>query len=330
MPPIINLCFVSIFILLYTSCTNNSDMLSHNSAITPPPSSLNISHPTPTLSLTNETTAKPTITPKPIQRQSSPALNKQKIFALSPFIKIAQIEGGNGLKELSGQTPTTKRGEFWGINDKGNDPEVFRFSINGSVLQQVKIKKVDNDDWEAIARHPDGSLLIGGVGDNDEVKKEYAIYQIHAPERNDDTIKSQETFEFVYSDQRSHNCEAMFVLDNKVYLITKEKNEHNHAKFFRLDVLRPNQTLTAKEVTTLTEPGVVSDAAYDPSIELLAVLTYNQIMLFRVANERDLYNAPIFRMAIDLKQCEGVCFYGDELIVSNEDGELWAAKIEQR
>lgn len=240
------------------------------------------------------------------------------------------MKSGNGLKELSGQTPTTKRGEFWGVNDKGNDPDVFRFSVSGSVLQQVKIKKVENDDWEAITRHSDGSLLIGGVGDNNEIKKEYSIHQIHAPERNDDKIKNLESYKFVYSDRRSHNCEAMFVFDGKVYLITKEKNEHQHAKFFRLDVLRPNRTLTAKEVTNLTEPGIVTDAAYDPSKKLLAVLTYNQIMLFRVVNERDLYTPPIFRAPISLKQCEGVCFYGDELIVSNEGGELWAAKIEQR
>ncbi|MDP8243096.1 MAG: SdiA-regulated domain-containing protein [Candidatus Hinthialibacter antarcticus] len=254
--------------------------------------------------------------------------NTQTI-SLSPFIRIAQIENGNGLKELSGQTPTDKRGEFWGINDKGNDPEIFRFSINGSVLQQVEIKKIKNDDWEAIAQHPDGSLLIGGVGDNDRKKDEYYIHQIEAPKRTDEKIKTVESYEFVYSDKRRHNCEAMFVFNSKVYLITKEENEHQHSKIYRLDTLRSGRKLTAKVVTNLTEPGIVTDAAYDQTKKLLAVLTYNQIMLFRVTNERDLFNAPMFRMAIDLKQCEGVCFYGDEILVSNEEGELWAAKIEQ-
>ena len=323
-------CSVSLFILILTSCTNNSDMLSHNSAITPPPPSLNTSRPTPTMSLTKEPTPKPIIAPKPIQRQSSPALNKRNLFSLTPFIKIAQIESGKGLRELSGQTPTDRRGEFWGINDKGNNPEVFRFSVSGSVLQLVKVKKVDNDDWEAITRIDDGSLLIGGTGDNKYKKKTYSLHLIQTPSRGDETIPVVKSYEFDYSDRHSHNCEAIFVFNGNVYLISKILNKNLHSKFYRLDNLDTNKVMTAIEVAELSEIGIVTDAAYDQDRNILAILTYGRILLFHVVKESDLQKPPMFQMPIKLKQCEGVCFYGEELIVTNEEGELWAAKIEQQ
>lgn len=306
-----NIACTFLFLLLaLASCKNNTEQLAHNNSMTPPP-------------VAAETPHREQNAPLPM-KESSP-----KVVRLSPFIKMSQITRGQGLNELSGQLPTTAQNEFWGINDKGNNAELFRFRLNGTVLQKVKIKSIKNDDWEAIARHPDGSLLIGGVGDNNRKKDEYFIHQIDEPDRSVQSIDNAKSYKFVYSDGRSHNCEAMFVMAGELYLITKEEGSNTpNPLVFRLETLRPKRKLIAHQVTRLNAPATVTGAAYDESKKLLAVLAYSRLYLFRAQSEPDLLSQPIFTMNINLAQCEGVCFYGDEIIVSNEAGELWATKIE--
>lgn len=250
-------------------------------------------------------------------------------ISLSPLIKIATIQRDTGLKELSGQIATARQNEFWGFNDKNNDPELFRFRPNGSVIQTIKLDSIKNDDWEAIARYSDGSLLIGGVGDNNRKKDDYEIHQIKEPGPSTTIIKKVESYKFTYPDKQSHNCEAMFVMGDAIYLITKdEPSPEAKTQIYRVDSLKKRGKSNAKLVGALHAPGAVTGAAYDEDKNLLAVLTYSHIHLFKIATDKDMLSPPAFSMAIQLGQCEGVCFYRDELIISNEDGELWAAKIE--
>ena len=61
----------------------------------------------------------------------------------------------------------------------------------------------------------------------------------------------------------------------------------------------------------------------------IAILTYQAVWLFESKGESDDYfNGKISWLPIkDGKQCEGICFYGDDLIISNEERSLFELKI---
>ncbi len=245
---------------------------------------------------------------------------------------FAKIKGGD-LEELSGIVPAARSGEFWGHNDQGNDPELFRFNWKGKILQKVKLKEVKNDDWEAIARGPDGDIVIGAFGDNDRKRKTYHLLQLKEPANNRKKTDSLQTFSFVYPNQKSHNCESLFLMDNRFYLITKVDSKDDDRKseaprIFCLDQLSEGKTVTAREIGVCRIQGKATDAAYSKETQLLAVLTYKRLFLFQVSDESDLLKPPAHTIEIDFDQCEGLCFDEDDLVITNEKGKIWRYPID--
>jgi hypothetical protein len=95
---------------------------------------------------------------------------------------------------------------------------------------------IDNKNWEEIALGPDvrdqagQSLYIGDVGNNTGSRNSYQIYQLAEPNPtgSSTTIGSLEaTWKFAYPSSAKigddfPNCEAMFLLDRNIYIVTKE------------------------------------------------------------------------------------------------------------
>jgi hypothetical protein len=272
----------------------------------------------------------PTTTPeKPVIEhvlpEPTPYIREFKITKANDM-PMAKIKGKD-IKELSGIVPAGNQGEYWGHNDRGNDPEIYRFNRKGKILQQVKLEGIPNDDWECITRDAQGNLYIGATGDNDKKKETYHIYQLEEPKRESKRLATIKTHSFVYSGGKSHNCEAFFLFDGKFYLITKENDNNDKPVIFCLDSFHDNEMATARKLGKFNCQGKVTDASYSQTHQLLAVLTYSQITLYRVTQPQDLFTSPLFTIDIDLGQSEGICFDGDVLIITNESGEFWNYSI---
>ncbi|MBN2329760.1 MAG: hypothetical protein JXR73_21645 [Candidatus Omnitrophica bacterium] len=235
---------------------------------------------------------------------------------------LATIHDKN-LGELSGVAPASGRDEYWGHNDKGNDPEIYRFNLRGEILQKVVLKNVKNDDWEAIERDGDGNLIIGAFGDNNEKRDEYRLYSFPEPGRSVKKIDHFQIFRFVYSDRKSHNCEAFFICGRKLYLVTKEKKKKDHPILFCIQKFDDNAMNIAEEIGTFNITGKVTDAAYSSDNQILALMTYSGIALYRVQTAAGFLFNLIKYVPTDFNQCEGLCLDGDSLIISNESGDLW-------
>ena len=259
----------------------------------------------------------------------------------------AQIVG-HAIKELSGVTNADRSGEFWGHSDRGNEPLLYRFNLAGKILQTVALIGVKNEDLEAITRDASGNLYVGGFGDNDLKRKNYHIYEIHEPAYrkasssktqvsagkksiqkkshpspvNSNAVKTT-TFTFHYSDNKSHNCEAFFIWNERFYLITKVEGKHKQPRIYRIDKLMENETVIAQDLGPFRIEGAVTDAAYSANHKLLAVLTYSTLAFYPLAQESDLLASPFRSRNIDFGQCEGLCFDGDRLVITNEKGDLW-------
>jgi len=264
---------------------------------------------------------------KPPRKDSAALAAPLLAFNDSPNLQdepAAKIKG-DGLDELSGIAPAQHEGEYWGHNDRGNDAEIFRFDRFGKILQKTVLKNEKNDDWEAMLRGGDGFLYIGGFGDNDEKKERLHIYQLKEPEPGVKKTNEARTYTFEYSDGKAHNCEAFFPLNGRFYLITKEKKDQ--PILFRLESLKEQKTNTAEKIGKMEIYGEVTDAAYSPSHNLLAVLTYTDIFFFSVKEEKNLLNPPVHRIGIDYERCEGLCFDKENLVLCNEPGKLWIVPL---
>ncbi len=129
------------------------------------------------------------------------------------------------LIELSGLTRSIVHpGLFWGINDSGNDPEIFAIDSTGKALARVLITGATNMDWEAIASGPcdEGScLFVGDVGDNQERRGRVTVWRVVEP-----SLSATHSSLAAKADVRypggARDVEAMWVSgDRSIWLLTK-------------------------------------------------------------------------------------------------------------
>ncbi|MGC9328342.1 MAG: hypothetical protein ACP5I1_11965, partial [Candidatus Hinthialibacter sp.] len=265
---------------------------------------------------------------------SSPSILIAESFSkFKPFGKElndephAVINDGN-LAELSGIAPARGLNEYWGHNDKGNDPEIYRFNLQGEILQKVVLKGAKNNDWEAIERDENGNLIIGAFGDNDEKREEYCLYQFPEPHNKVKKIDRYKIFRFVYSNSQSHNCEAFFLCDRKIYLVTKEKKKKDNPILFCIPRLDENALNVAEEIGRLDISGKVTDAAFSATHQILAIMTSSGIAFYQVQTTDKFFLNPVRFVETDFDQCEGLCLDGDHLVASNESGEIWKYSLD--
>lgn len=122
---------------------------------------------------------------------------------------------------------------FWGLNDSGNLPELYRFSQNGEILQTIKITNAPNIDWEEIALSND-KLFFADFGNNLGKRTDLAIYYIDRNQINLNTPElslEAKKIEFYFPEQTTFgfknlttnwDTEAFFIYNNQIHLLTKE------------------------------------------------------------------------------------------------------------
>lgn len=148
----------------------------------------------------------------------------------SPLKELGELS----LKEVSGLKYVN--GSLWALEDSGNTSSIYKISLKGKTEQEVKITNVKNNDWEDIAADKQGNLYIGDFGNNDNDRKNLAIYKLDAGKLN--TVTS--IISFYYPEQKQFppkksnlifDVEAFLEHNGNFYLFTK-----NRSKGFNGDV----------------------------------------------------------------------------------------------
>ena len=130
--------------------------------------------------------------------------------------------------EASGVAPSlSEPGVFWGNNDSGNDERLFAFDRAGRRLGDVRVRNVQNRDWEALAGGPcvddPGArcLYIGDVGDNGARRDKVVLYALREPSQRSGQVSALRTLDVRYADG-PHDVEAMYAGPNgTLWLVTK-------------------------------------------------------------------------------------------------------------
>ncbi len=228
---------------------------------------------------------------------------------------------------------------FWLHNDSGDEARIFAVTRLGDIIKPdwagddyrgLLIPDAVNVDWEDIAVDDAGNIYIGDFGNNENVRTDLLIYVIREPfPKEFDRTAVFKKIHFYFPEQKNYppdkrnfDCEALFWKDGKLYLLTKHRSDKN-TSLYRLD----NTELFTNNAAVLLGEFAIGDrvTAADCSADgkSLAVLTRSAVWLFQTDDEDNFFQGKISFLPIEAGQCEGICFDNDELIIINEEGDLF-------
>ncbi len=184
---------------------------------------------------------------------------------------------------------------FWTINDGGNGPYLYNIDSSGKINRKVELKDHKNYDWEALHLSDDGYLYIGDFGNNANKRKHLKILRIKFSKLiGGDDFKVKE-LEFSFDDQdkfppsdsqKIYDCEAMVVVRDSIYLITKNRTKPYDGKIHIYAMLAAPGKHKAKRIMTYQSGvknmynGWITDA--DIRHQHLYLLSHNK--LFKIPN----------------------------------------------
>lgn len=196
------------------------------------------------------------------------------------------------LREVSGMTYVN--GKLWAIQDNGNTTELFQLSDEGKILKKIKLEFVKNHDWEAITHDNDGNLYIGDFGNNDNLRKNLAIYKINKADLNKNSIGKLETIFFNYGDQKDfppkkkelfYDCESFFYKNGFFYLFTKNRSKNFDGTSYVYRIAnKPEKQTISLQTTFITcdkyNSGAITDAALSPDGKTFVLLSNKRMWIY--------------------------------------------------
>ncbi|HDL19142.1 MAG TPA: hypothetical protein ENH29_08810 [Bacteroidetes bacterium] len=267
---------------------------------------------------------------------------KQPVFLL-PFAQF----NFEPINEASGLVKSRKFPNlFWMHNDSGDKAGIFAVRKDGGIVKSknalnaydgIHITSAQNHDWEDIAADNAGNLIIADSGNNKSKRKNLAVYFVKEPDPTEKSIaKAYKKIRFYYPDQhgfppvkKNFDAEAIFWAKGKLYLLTKHRSD-TYTKLYRFDLMDGKKTNPLTLLGTFNAGGMVTAADASPNGNKVVVLTYTAVWLFEISGTGDDYfHGKISWLPIFAKQCEGVCFDGDAILISNEQRDLYQLPLDQ-
>ncbi len=249
----------------------------------------------------------------------------------SPFTHIAnpKVDESSGIVK-SRSYP----GVYWTHNDSGGKPRIYPLFLDRKNTKgthnRTKIKGAENRDWEEIAAYGKERLIIGDFGNNANERRDLTLYIIPEPDpyEKKGSVEVERTIRFHYEDQdafppklRNFDCEAMFTRGETVYLLTKHRSDTD-TKLYKI------VGDTARKLAVFPIGSKVTAADLSPDGSRVVVLSYDYLWLF-VGEGENIFKGKAYRLPIALGQCEAVCFDGDSIIVTNEEGEVFRIGLDE-
>ena len=238
-------------------------------------------------------------------------------------------------------------GVFWTLSDSGAKPVLVPVRADGSKVftakgyaQGVTLAGATNVDWEALTGDDAGNLIVGDVGNNVSRRKELAFYLCAEPNPDDISVPARKVT-FAWPDQTAfpdpelaHDCEAMFLLRGKLYLLTKHRRD-TLTYLWRADLPATGDRATLTKLARFDIGGMVTDACLSPDRTRLAVLTYRNVWVFDLpATGEDFFRGRAVHATLSPPvlsfQLEG-CAWADaaNLLLGSEQGDLFRLPLTQ-
>jgi len=238
------------------------------------------------------------------------------------------------IKESSGIEVTSKSKLVWTLQDSGNPAEIYGIDVNGKIAQTIQITNAKNNDWEDLTSDDLGNLYIGDFGNNENDRKNLAIYKIDAASLQNKQATVSSKINFHYPEQTEFppkksqmlfDVEAFFFYKDNFYLFTKNRSSKFTGETTLYQVPNKAGNHAAKRIGKFTTCDgfshcAVTAADISPDGKTVALLSSSFVWLFTNYKTVNFLGGKAQQIDLeDFSQKEGLCFSGNnKLLISDE------------
>jgi hypothetical protein len=176
---------------------------------------------------------------------------------------------------------------LWTHNDSGGGPELYAVGSDGRTLATLTLAGAEARDWEALAPGRDDrgrpALLVGDIGDNQDLWPEVAVYRVTEPARLRDATVPAVRYRLRYADG-PRDAEALLVdpRSNRLYVATKSSGGGG---LYRAPArLRTDQVNLLHRVARV--PPVVTDGSFAPDGRSFVLRDYQSAYVYTTPGHR--------------------------------------------
>ena len=234
---------------------------------------------------------------------------------------LPEIPEASGLA-MSRRTP----GVIWAHNDSGNAAVLFALDESGAVRGRVRVP-IRARDWEDVSAAPCPSgdcLYIADIGDNSVERRRVQIYRVPEPSPDDAQTARAEVFNVRYADG-AHNAEAAFVIDDALFVVTRDQSGGLYRSKTALGAPGPGD-LTLERIGEFGL-AAVTDAEASPDAAMVVLRTSHEAVFYRTEDLIRGIIAPTRRVRIDglrEPQGEGVALDEGGMLYLASEGRPWS------
>ena len=180
------------------------------------------------------------------------------------------------ITESSGLATDVANERYWTVNDSGDSGIAYALTDQGRTEGTLRFRAMPTD-VEAVALHDD-RLYVADIGDNRENREFVTVYFFDEP-APDGEMRSYRAYDFSYPDG-AHDAESLLVDgEGRLYLVTKEQQAGIYAA-----PAEPSRQEVNELERVADAPAFVTDGAYLPDGDRIALRTYTSIVVLDAAS----------------------------------------------
>ena len=242
---------------------------------------------------------------------------------------LGSLPEASGLA-LSLRTPNV----LWSLNDS-DAPDVIALDPAGDTIGRVRISGAHVNNWEDVSVAPCGNgscLYVADTGNGGGTQRnDVVIYRVPEPGPGDKETAPAEVFNAAYPEGEDHEAEAVFVIDEQLFLVTKG----HPSTLFRFPREMPHGSLATLERIgevpterflkgTIPRRTRITDGETSPDGRWVALRTNEALLVYRsrdliAGHMNTLWHADL--RALDETQGEGVAISNDgDVYLAGEGG----------
>jgi hypothetical protein len=236
------------------------------------------------------------------------------------------------LKEVSGIAYSNNL--IYSIEDSGNENQVTVLDTSETITKTITLNNTENIDWEDLTFDTKGNLYIGDFGNNDNTRKDLAIYKIEKSDLQEKIVNIVYKISFDYPEQTDFppkkknlifDVEAFFEHNNYFYLFTKNRSKDFDDTNYIYKIPNTAGQHHAQLIKTITtcadyQNCAITSAAISPDGSKFVLLSHSKIWLFENYAPDNITNGKMSELDLNhFSQKEAVCFKNnDTLLIADE------------
>jgi len=227
------------------------------------------------------------------------------------------------LEEISGIEKIPQSNLIWAVSDSHNSATLYGFNpTTQNIDEAINLTSIKNKDWEDMATDAEGNLYIGDFGNNNNKRKQLAIYKVPSVTESTEQ-RTIYTTTFEYEDQtkfppkkkdRNFDVESFIYYNNHFYLFTRNRSSHfdGTVKLYKMPATPGHHTakvISSYKTCDDKKNCQVTGATIDFKSGTVALLSNSKVWLLKDYKNDDFFSGSIEEIDFDHhSQKESICF----------------------